>query len=271
MRDRLSIDRRLQKLGKPDEIVHRRLRARIAVRNDDGSFGRNQHPGGLAHGVRIACGLRGCSQARNPEPALFAFIERTFLKLGIRGEEYRPRGLRAGQRIATHRRFGKMLQRHRVIVPLDEVAHGGRAVLHAVEPFDTGPALVDRAGIARKNQHGNAVAVGIVDSHRRMLGANRAVHHRRHRLAGDLRIAMRHADRHFLVQAGQPFRPLVLPIVDEAFLQATKRRTRAGGHVVQIERLAHIDHEVRAGLFGCQSVDFRRVFTLVCSCGCGGR
>src|ERR1700723_4281211 len=101
-----------------------------------------------------------------------------------------------------------MLKRHRIIVPLDEVAHRGGAVLDAVKPFDTGSALVERTGVTGKNDDRNAVAVGIIEGHGPMLGAHRSVHDGGHRLSGDLWIAMRHADREFLVHARQPFRTL---------------------------------------------------------------
>jgi hypothetical protein len=100
-----------------------------------------------------------------------------------------------------------------------------------------------------------------------MLGAHRSVHDGRHRLAGDLGIAMGHADRDFLVHARQPFRTLVLPVIDETFLQRAKGRPRTGGHVVEIERLAHIDHEVRTGHFRCETIGFLRAFTLMGFCG----
>ncbi len=213
----------------------------------------------------------GVVKRGNRQPALLALLKRIFLQFGVGGDEHRSRRLRTGQRIAAHRQLGKMLKRHWIIVPLDEVAHRGGAVLHTVEPFDPGPAFVERTGVSGKNHDGNAVAVGIIEGHGRMLGAHRSVHDGCHRLAGDLGIAMRHADRDFLVHARQPFRTLVLPVVDETFLQRAKRRTRTGGHVVEIECLAHIHHEVRAGLFRCQTIGFLRDFTLMGFCGCSRR
>ena len=262
--------RRLQQFGQPHQILHRALRARIAVGDDHGGFGRHQHFGGLAQRVRIAGGLRGHGQARNLELARLALLQRIFLKLAVGDDEHRPGRLRAGKRIAAHGRLGEMLQRHRIVVPLDEVAHGRRAVLHGVKPLDAGPPFFDSAGVAGKEQHRNAVAVGVVDRHRGVLRADGAMHDRGHRLAGNLGVAVRHSDRHFLVQAGQPFRLLVGAVIDEAFLQGPEGRAGAGRHVIDVQRLADIDHEVGAGLLRRQPLYLRRPIALLGLRG-GGR
>ncbi len=263
-------DRRLQQFGQPHEVFHRALRAGIAIGDDHGSLGRDHHPGGLAQCVRVAGGLRGHGQARDLEFARLALLQRVFLKLAVGDDKHRTRRLRAAQRIAAHRRLGEVLQRHRIVVPFDEVAHRRRAVLDAVEPFDAGPPLVERAGIAGEEQHRNAVAIGVVDRHRGMLRADSAVHDRGHRLAGDLGIAMRHSDRHFLVQAGQPFRFLVGAVIDETFLQGAECRAGAGGHVVDVQCFADVDHEIGAGLLRRQPFDLRRMPALLDLIGCGG-
>ena len=228
-----------------------------------GDFGSHQHFGGFAQRVRIACGLRGHGQTGNFELARLALLERIFLKLAVGDDKHRPGRLRAGKRIAAHGRLGEMLQRHRIVVPLDEVAHGRRAILHAVEPFDAGPPFGERARVAGKEHHGNAVAVGVIDRHRGVLRADGAVHDRGHRFAGHLGVAMRHSDRNFLVQAGQPFRALVGSVIDEAFLQGPEGRAGTRRDVVEVERLADVDHEVGAGLFGREPFDLRRPFALL--------
>ena len=249
--------RRLQQLGEPYQIVHGALRTRVAIGDDHRRFGGHQHSGGFAQRVRIARGLRGHGQTGNFEFARLALLERIFLKLAVGDDKHRTGRLRARERITAHRRFGEMLQRHRIVVPFDEVAHGRRAILHAVEPFDAGPPLRERASIASKEQHRNTVAVGVVDRHRGVLRADGSVHDRGHRLARHLGVAMRHSDRHFLVQAGQPFRALVSPIIDETFLQGAEGRAGTGCDIIEVERLADVDHEVGAGLLGRKTFDLR--------------
>ena len=121
-----------------------------------------------------------------------------------------------------------------------------------MNPFDRDPAGVGIHRIAAEDQYRHAVGVGVVDRHRSVLYPDGAVHHHHHRLAGNLVIALRHRDRDFLVQAGQPFRVAVAAMVDERLVQAAETGPRVGGDVVDIEGLDHVDHEIGTGPFNRQ-------------------
>ena len=70
--------------------------------------------------------------------------------------------------------------------------------------------------VAGEDVHRNAVAVGVVDRHRRVLQTDRAVDHDGHRLAFGLEVAMGHRDRRLLVAAGEELRRPIAAVVDDA-------------------------------------------------------
>jgi len=65
--------------------------------------------------------------------------------------------------------------------------------------------------VAAEDQHGNAVAPGVVDRHGRVLQADRAMDQRHDRFAGRLEVAVAHRDAGFFVRAGEEFRIVLLP------------------------------------------------------------
>jgi hypothetical protein len=81
--------------------------------------------------------------------------------------------------------------------------------------------------VAADDDHRHPVAPGIIDRHRGVLQADGAVAQRDQRLAGDLEVAVRHADRRFLVRAGEVFRHLVAAVVDQRLVDGAE----AGGTV----------------------------------------
>ncbi len=97
------------------------------------------------------------------------------------------------------------------------------------------------------NEHGNAIAPGIVDRHGGVLQADDAVDQRHQRLAGRLEVAVAHTDAGFLVHAGEEFRHRVLAVVDQRFMDAAIARRRIGRQIFDVERLDDVDHEVRTG------------------------
>ncbi len=88
-----------------------------------------------------------------------------------------------------------MSQRERLVIPLDVVADHGRRVLYAVGPLHAGPTLGRVQVVARQNVDRRAVAVRVVNRHRRVLNPHRAVAQHRHGLALGLEIGVRHGDR----------------------------------------------------------------------------
>jgi len=93
----------------------------------------------------------------------------------------------------------------------------------------------------------HAVAPGIVERHRGVPQAHHTVAHHGHRLAFHFGIALRDLDRDLLVRAGEDFGLGVLSVVDQRFVDAAEARSAGHRQIIEIERLEHIDHEVRAG------------------------
>ena len=154
-----------------------------------------------------------------------------------------------------------MRQRDRQIVPLREVAHHRRRILHAVVPFHARHALRRVDGVAENDVDRHAVAVGVVDRHGGVLQPDRAMREHQQRLAFDLGVAVSHGDRRFFVAAGDEFGTLIAAVVDDRFLQPAETRSRIGADVFETQRLDDIDHEVGAGSIRSQDFDVRRNFS----------
>ena len=105
-----------------------------------------------------------------------------------------------------------------------------------------------RTGVveARHEVDGHAVAVGVEDGHRGVLDADGAVQQGHHRLARDLGVAVGHAHRRLLVQAGQELGPPVAAVVDDRLLQPLEARPAVRRAVLDVERPQHVHHVVRA-------------------------
>ena len=86
------------------------------------------------------------------------------------------------------------------------------------------------------DEHRHAVAVRVVDRHRRMLQADRAVRKHAERLAFDLGVAVRHRDRGFFVAAGDELRLLVAAVVDDRFLQPAEAGAGIRADVFKVQR-----------------------------------
>jgi len=82
---------------------------------------------------------------------------------------------------------------------------------------------------------------------------------RRHRLAGDLGIAVGDRDRAFLVQAEQHLRPLIAEIIDEAVVQPAIAGPRIEGDIGDVSCAQRIGHNIAAEARG---VDARRHRTI---------
>ena len=153
-----------------------------------------------------------------------------------------------GVLVGAHGRFGKVLERRRLVVPFHEFAHQRGGVLRAVDPFHARPARVGVDAVAAEDHHRHAVAPRVVDGHRSVLQADRAVHHHAHRFARGLGIAVRHGGGRLFVQAGDDLGILVAGVVDDGLLQAAEAGCRIDRDVLQSDGFQHVRHEVRAGV-----------------------
>jgi hypothetical protein len=177
---------------------------------------------------------------------LLQFADRVFLQFGVEREHHRPHRRGGGDFVGAHRRFGEMLQRYRLVVPLGVVAHRGRDIDRRVHPFRRGASLVGFDDGAAHDVDGHAVAPGIVHGHGGVLQADDAVADHGQRLAFDLGVAVAHGHRDFLVRAGENLRLDVAAVVDDGFVQTAEARGAVHRQVLDVQRLEHVDHEVAA-------------------------
>ena len=150
-----------------------------------------------------------------------------------------------------------MRQRNRRIVPLGVIADHRGGVLHGMRPLDVTASPGAVGDVAEDDVDRDAIGVGVVDRHRRVLQADRAVGHHHHRLALDLGVAVGHGHRRLLVAARQQLRRAVPAVVEDRLVKRPKGRARIGGNVVDVQRLDHVDHEVCAWAVGGVDVDAR--------------
>jgi hypothetical protein len=98
-----------------------------------------------------------------------------------------------------------------------------------------------------------------------VLHANRSVNANHQRLAFDLEITMRHADRRFFVAACDELGILVAAVVDEGLVQAAERIAGIRAQIFEADGLEGVDHEVRAWM-----IDRNRLYIGIGQgCGCG--
>jgi hypothetical protein len=115
-----------------------------------------------------------------------------------------------------------MLQRRRLIVPFDEIAHQRRRVDRRVRPFDAGHALLGIDNVADHQINRDPIAERVVQAHGCMLQPYRAMGQHRHRRAVHFGVALGHRDRNLFVRAGNQLWFGVLAVIDERFLNAAK-------------------------------------------------
>ena len=225
-------DRGLQRLGELDEKLHAVLVARAAVGDDHRALRGHEPLGRLGERRAIALRRPGARELRDFQALL---VDRLFLQVDVAVDEHRLHRRRRRDLVGAHRRLGEVLQRHRIVVPLHEIAHQQRGILHRVVPLGAGAALHRVQPVAREDHHRRAVDPGVVDRHRRVLHADAAVDERPHGLARGLRIAVRHGDRGLLVHAGEQLRLGVAAIVHQRLVQAAEARARVDADIFDSE------------------------------------
>jgi hypothetical protein len=83
------------------------------------------------------------------------------------------------------------------------------------------------------------------------------------RPAGDLEIAVRHADGGLFVHTGDEFRLSVLAVSEQRFVQAAEAGGRIGEGVFDVQGLNDVDHEIRSG----RAADTRQLGRQLGLCG----
>ena len=192
------------------------------------------------------CGGSAREEFRDVE--LFAvLVDRLGLQAAVERHHHRAIGRRGRDLVHAHERLREMLRRDRIVVPLGVVAHDRIDVLRGVEGRHARRAVRGIEIVAAEDEHGNAVAPGVVDRHGGVLQADRAVDQRHDRFAGRLEVAMAHGNAGFLVRAGEEFRHRVLAVIDQRLVETAVARGRIGRQIFDVERLDDVDHEVGAG------------------------
>jgi hypothetical protein len=239
-------DTRLQRLGELDQQLDAVRRARHAVGDDHRVLRLGEELRRFLHGAAVARGRRGGNVARDIELVAAVGLDRLLLQPGVERDHHRTVGRRHRDLVGAHHRLREVLQRHRRVVPLGEVAHQRVDVLRGVEGRHARRTRRRIEVVAADHDHRHTVAPGVVDRHRRVLQAHGAVAERHQRLAGNLEVAVAHRDGGFLVHAGEELRHLVAAVVDERLVDAAVARGAVRRAVLDAERLDDVDHEVRA-------------------------
>ncbi len=146
-------------------------------------------------------------------------------------------------------RFARGGGRGRLVVPFAVAADQRALVARGVDPVDPRPALdgIDRPGGA-EDDHRHAVAPGVEDRHGGVHQPDIGMHRHRHRLAGDLGIALRDRHRAFLVQAEQHLRLRVAEVVDDAVVEAAIAGAGVERDIGDVEGAQRVGGDVAAEL-----------------------
>ncbi len=236
--------RALQGLGQLHQPRHAGGRARQPVADQHRAFGRDQHFRQFGDRARIRLRRHHLGELGNAQALRVG--DRVLLQLGIEREENRRHRRRGRDLVGAHGRFREMLERGRLVVPFDELAHERRRIEGRMHPFGAGRALVGFQDVADHDVDRHAIAPGIVERHRGVLQADHAVAHHGHRLAFHLGVAVRHGDGDLLMGAGEDLGLGIVAVIDHGLLDAAEARGAIDGAVIHVERLEHVHHEVAA-------------------------
>ena len=243
----MSTTRRLQRLGELHEQPHAVRGARRAIDHDHRPFGVGEEPRRFLHRAGVALRRRACDVFRDVELLAVVRVDRLLLEAGIEREHHRAVRRRHRNLVGAHERLREVLQRHRRVVPLGVVADDRVDVLRRMDGRHARRPVRGVEIVAAHDDDRHAVAPCVVDRHAGVLQADGAMDQRQQRLAGDLEVAVRHADGGFLVRAGEELRHLVAAVVDQRLVDAAVARGAVGRQIFDVERLDDVDHEVGAG------------------------
>ena len=192
-------------------------------------------------------------RSRRPVPADIGDGRRRgqalFLQAHVEADVDRRGRRRPGDRVRLGERVQGRLDRGGLVVPFDVWPDQRALVGGGVDPVDPGspPGRVDRAG-RPDDQHGHAVAPGVVDGHGRVHQADVAVQRDGHRPPGHLGVAVGDRDRVLLVQADEHPRIAVAGVVHQAVVQPAVARAGDQREVAQVQAAEEFGQRVAAPL-----------------------
>ena len=172
-------------------------------------------------------------------------IELLLLQAGV--ETHVDRAVRRRRRhlVGLQHALDDRFRRARLVVPFREVAQQRALILGGVNPIDPRPPLVGRDRPRRaERQNRHPVAPGVEDAHQAVHQADIAVQDARHRLVGDLGIAVRDRDDMILVQTQQHLRRAIAEIVHQAVVKSAIARAGIERHVFDVQLAQHLGCDV---------------------------
>src|SRR5262249_29310348 len=162
------------------------------------------------------------------------FVDRGLLIGDVEAEIDRTPRIAHGDAIAAHDGGRKGFDTHRLVVPLDEVAHQITLYLCRMDPVDPRTAFtrIHRPRAAH-DHHRSVIAPGVVDRHRGMLKANHVVDNGGHDLTRRFFGTMRHPDGGLFVAAENHLRVGLTAalVIDERIVNTAKTRPWVERHV----------------------------------------
>ncbi len=173
--------------------------------------------------------------------------QRFFLEAGIEADIHWTLRRRLRNAPAAQNGLQRGLHRPGLVVPLGVIAHQRGHVAGGVDPIDPRPTLhgIDRADAAQQ-QHGNSIAPGVEDCHRRVHQADVGVQPDCERPAGDACVAVRQCHGVLLVNTQQHLGSRVAEIVDQAVVQTAIARAGRERDVGDFQRPQQLRHCVAA-------------------------
>ena len=238
-------DRSLQQFGKLHQQLQSFWSARGASRHNERALCSHEQFRNFRNCGSITGRRRRHRKPGNAKAASIFFGDRLFLENRV---SHNDRGSHRGRHrnlVGAHGRVRKLPQRDRRIVPFRVVADHRAGILHGMGPLDVASTPRSIRNISNDDVHWDAIGIGVVDCHRRVLQSNSAVRHDHHRPAFDLRVAVGHRNRRLFMAACQQLGSFVAAIINDRLVQRAERRSGVGGDVIEIERLDNVQHEVR--------------------------
>ena len=133
--------------------------------------------------------------------------------MGVKRDGHGPIGRRHRDLVGPEERFRHGLQGGWLIVPFGEIAHDGERILRRMGGGHAGRTMGGVQMGAGHDEHGRAVAPGVVEGHGGVLDAHRAMEQQAHGAIGHLGVAMGHGGGDFFMGRGEKLGLLVHRII----------------------------------------------------------
>ena len=220
----------------------------------DGGFDPGRRSQAADGNVRVAGGEQLLGQlpglpvtdavdARRPERRHLEVAGVLLLQFGIEHDHRGSAGRCDRLAIALLEVIERVGQRLRPRVPFRVRACDAGDVVGGLRPQEV------RVVASDDDHHRRLRVIGLIDRHRCVHEADRAVDHCDHRAAFGFGVAVGHIDGGFFVQRRDELGPVIrsIAVVDDRFLQALEAGRRIGGDVLDIEVAQDLHHEVGTG------------------------